>query len=424
MTPEALKGQVDGQMSTLVTTYKQLHQHPELSHHEERTSAFLAGELRKAGYEVTEHVGTYADGSRAWGVVAILRNGPGHTVLVRTDLDGLPVTEATGLDYASHDRAQSSSHEEVGLMHACGHDVHMTVLLGVARALVANRAEWHGTALLIGQPSEEMVDGAKAMLADGLYERFPRPDYILDEHDSNWYPAGHVALKAGPMLAGSTSVNVVFHGIGGHGSAPFLGKDPIVMASEFVVLAQSVVSRQIDAQDPAVLTVGTFHAGTKSNIIPDDAALGLSLRAYSETNRLKLIDGVKKTANGVATAYGVAADRMPEVTVVMSTPPTINDAPLEERMRRVAVRTLTAAKVDEAESVMGSEDVGAFTLDGKIPLSVFWLGAADPDKLAAARKGGAPLPSPHSALFAPVYEPAIRTGVTAMTAMVLDLLSK
>lgn len=422
--PDALKAQVDRQMPELTATYKQLHQHPELSRHEEQTSAFLAGELRKAGYEVTEHIGTYTDGSKAWGIVGILKNGAGPTVLIRTDMDALPVTEGTGLDYASHVRSQNAEGQDVGVMHACGHDIHMTVLLGVARELVANKDKWQGTAMLVGQPSEEMVDGAKAMLADGFYDRFPKPDYVLDQHDSNEYAAGKIAIGPGPMLASATSVKVVFHGIGGHGSAPSSGKDPIVMGAEFVMLAQTVVSRQIAAQDPAVLTIGTFHAGTKNNIIPDDATLGLSMRAYSDDARLKLIDGVKRTANGVAAAYGVAPDRMPEIVIYSSTAATINDAALAERMRKVAVQTLGAANVDPARPIMASEDVAYFSMDGKVPFIVFWLGAADSARLAAAKSGGPLLPSLHSALFAPVYEPAIRTGVTAMTAMALDLMKK
>ena len=421
-TPDGWKDQIARQMPELIATYKQLHQHPELSHHEEKTSAFLAGELRKAGYEVTEHIGKYPDGSKAWGIVGILRNGSGPTVLIRTDMDALPVTEATGIPFASHERSQNAEKQDVGVMHACGHDIHMTVLLGVARELATNKAQWHGTAVLVGQPSEETIDGAKAMLADGFYTRFPKPDYILDEHDSNAYPAGHIAISPGPLLASSTGVNVIFHGIGGHGSVPSAGKDPIVMGAEFVMLAQTIVSRQISAQDPAVLTVGTFQAGTKNNIIPDDATLGLSMRAYSEEVRLKLLDGVKRTANGIAVAYGVAPTRMPEVSVVQSTTPTINDNALAERMRKVAVRTLGLLNVNAAVPIMGSEDVGVFSLDSRIPLAMFWLGAADPAKLAAAEKSGVPLPSPHSSLFAPVYEPAIRTGVLTMTAMAVDLL--
>jgi amidohydrolase len=260
------------------------------------------------------------------------------------------------------------------------------------------------------------------MLSDRLYDRFPKPDYILDEHDTNDYATGHIAISPGPLLASATSVNVVFHGVGAHGSRPASGKDPVVMGAEFVMLAQAIVSRQIATLEPAVLTVGTFHAGTKNNIIPDDAVLGLSMRAYSEEVRQKLLEGVKRTANGVATAYGVAPDRMPEVTVVESTVPTINNAALTERVRKVALQSLGASNVDAAIPIMGSEYVGYFSLDGKIPFVIFWLGAADPKKLATAKKTGVPLPSNHSALFAPVYEPAIRTGVTAMTAMAVDLL--
>ena len=424
---DAAKGiaaQVDRQMPELTATYKQLHQHPELSHFEEKTSAYLAGELRKAGYEVTERVGKYPDGSQAWGVVGVLKNGSGPTVLIRTDMDALPVTEATGLDYASHVRSQNPQKQDVGVMHACGHDLHMTALIGAARELAANKDKWHGTVVLVGQPSEETIDGAVAMLADHFYERFPKPDFILDQHDTNDYATGHIAIGSGPQLASATSVNVVFHGIGAHGSRPAAGKDPVVMGAEFVLLAQTIVSRQIDARDPAVLTIGTFHSGTKNNIIPDEATLGLSMRAYSEAVRQKLLDGVRRTANGVATAYGVSADRMPDVTVAESTVPTVNDAALAERMRKAAEQALGAERVDASTPVMGSEDVGYFSLDGKIPFVFFWLGAADPQKLAEARKTGVALPSNHSALFAPVYEPAIRTGVTAMTAMAMDLLKK
>jgi hippurate hydrolase len=422
--PDALKTQIDRQIPELTTMYRQLHQHPELSHHEENTSAYLAGELRKSGYEVTEHVGKYPDGSQAWGIVGVLKNGVGPAVLIRTDMDALPVTEATGLDYASHVRSQNAEKQDVGVMHACGHDIHMTALLGVAHALVANKDKWHGTVVLVGQPSEETGDGARAMLADGFFDRFPKPDYILAQHDTNDYATGHVAISPGPVLASATSVNVVFHGIGAHGSKPSSGKDPIVMGAEFVMLVQTVVSRQISALEPAVLTVGTFHAGTKNNIIPDDAVLGLTLRAYSEDVRQKLLDGVKRTANGVATAYAVVLDRMPEVTVFESTVPTINDLSLTERVRKAAEQALGAANVDAAKPVMGSEDVDYFSLDGKIPFVFFWLGAADPQKLATSKATGTPLPNIHSALFAPVYEPTIRTGVLAMTAAALALLQR
>lgn len=422
--PAELRQQVEQQLPELNATYRQLHAHPELSHHEEKTSAFLAAQLRQAGYTVTERVGKYADGSQAFGVVGVLKNGDGPTVLIRTDMDGLPVTEATGLDYASHERTLNAEKIDVGIMHACGHDVHMTVLLGVARELAANKSAWRGTVLLVGQPSEETIDGARAMMADGFIARFGRPDFILDCHDTNDYPAGHIAMAAGPMLAGASSVKVVFHGIGGHGSRPAAGKDPVIMGAEFVLLAQTIVSRQIDARQPAVLTIGSFNAGTKNNIIPDDAVLGLSMRAYTEEVQQKLLDGVKRAAAGVATAYGVAPDRMPEVTLYESTLPTVSNAELVARLRPVAERALGAANVDVATPIMGSEDVGYFNPGDKLPFIIFWLGASDEAKLAAAKAAGTTLPSNHSALFAPVYQPTLRTGVTAMTAFALDLLRK
>jgi hippurate hydrolase len=298
----------------------------------------------------------------------------------------------------------------------------MTVFLGMAREMAARKSQWRGTLMLIGQPSEETIDGAKAMLADGLYERFGRPDFVLSEHDSNEVPSGSIALKGGPLLASSTGVYVTMRGIGGHGSSPQSGKDPIVLAAEFVLVAQTIVSRQIDPQQPAVLTVGTIHGGTKNNIIPDEVTMGLTLRAYSSEVRDKIIDDIRRTAKGLAEAYGIPADRMPEVTLGESTPATLNDSALDERLHSVAIAALGPDRVLDGKAVMGSEDVGLFTLDGRIPGVMYWLGAADPAKLAESRKTGIPLPSPHSALFAPVYAPAITTGVTAMTAMALDLL--
>jgi hippurate hydrolase len=307
-------------------------------------------------------------------------------------------------------------------MHACGHDLHMTVFLGVAREMFARKSQWHGTLMLIGQPSEETIDGGKAMLADGLFERFGRPDFVLSEHDSNEVRSGSIALKGGPLLASSTGISVTMRGIGGHGSSPQSGKDPIVLAAEFVLVAQTIVSRQIDPQQPAVLTVGTIHGGTKNNIIPDEVTMGLTLRTYSSEMRDRIIDDIRRTAKGLAEAYGVPADRMPEVILGESTPATLNDVALDDRLHSVATAALGSDYVLDGKAVMGSEDVGLFTLDGKIPGVMYWLGAADPEKLAESRKTGIPLPSPHSALFAPVYAPAISTGVTALTAMALDLL--
>ncbi len=420
--PADLPTSVDKQLPALTETYKHLHRSPELSHHEEKTSAFLAAELRKLGYTVTEHIGKYEDGSQAWGIVAILENGSGPRLLIRTDMDALPVEEKTGLDYASTVRSTNAQGQEVGVMHACGHDLHMTVFLGTARELAERKSQWHGTVMLVGQPSEETVDGAKAMLADNLYRRFGRPDYVLSEHDSNDVAAGSIALKGGPLLASSTGISVTIRGIGGHGSRPEVGKDPIVLAAEFILVAQTIVSRQIDPQQPAVLSVGMIHGGTKNNIIPDQVELGMTLRTYSPALRDTIIADIRRTANGLAESYGIPADRMPIVKVGESTPPTLNDPTLAERLRKAAPAALGADRVQEAAAAMGSEDVGLYTLDGQIPGVMFWLGAADPAKLAESRKAGTALPSLHSALFAPVYTPAIKTGVTAMTAMSLALL--
>lgn len=419
-----LQTSIDAQLPALTETYRHLHENPELSHHEAKTSVYLAGELRKLGYTVTERVGKYPDGAQAYGIVAMLQNGAGPRVMIRTDMDALPVTEKTGLPYASTVRTKDDAGQEVGVMHACGHDIHMTVLLGTARELMEHKAQWHGTVMLIGQPSEEVVDGARAMLADGLYERFGRPDYILAEHDNAVEPVGNVGIRSGPIYASSTSIDVTMRGVGAHGSTPQNSKDPVLMAAEFVVLAQSIVSRQVDARQPAVLTVGTIHGGAKRNIIPDEVTMGLTLRTYSDAVRDQIIAAVRRTADGVATGYGVPEDRMPVVTVSKTefTPVTANDKALTDRMQKVAVGVLGADQVDEPPAIMGSEDEGLYSLGGKIPNCMWGLGAVDANKLAHAKETGIALPGPHSPFFAPVYEPTIRTGVTAMTAMAMNLL--
>ena len=418
----SLSASVQQQLPSLEATYKQLHRSPELSRQEEKTSAFLAGELRKLGYSVTEHVGKYADGSQAFGVVATMQNGAGPRVLIRTDMDALPVDEKTGVDYASTVKTKDAQGQEVSVMHACGHDLHMIVFLGAARELAARKNEWHGTVMLIGQPAEEVVQGAAAMIADHLYDRFGRPDFILSEHDTNDVPASSIAIKGGPLMASATTLNVTMRGIGGHGSRPEAGKDPIVLAAEFVMLAQTIVSRQVDPQSPAVLTIGTIHGGTKNNIIPDEVTMGLSLRTFSPTLRDQIVKEIRRTAKGLAEAYGVPEDRMPIVSMTEGTPVTYNDPALAERVRAAAVRALGENNVEVATSAMASEDVGAFTLDGKIPGVMYALGAAERGKLEASKKSGVPLPSLHSALFAPLHSQAILTGVTSMTAIALDLL--
>src|SRR5580704_18097907 len=401
---------VDKQLPGLLTTYKGIHTAPELSHHEALTSALLADELRKAGYTVTERVGKYPDGSQAYGVVGIMKNGAGPTLLVRTDLDALPVIEDTHLPYASKVRSKNPAGQEVGVMHACGHDIHITTMIGVARNMAALKSQWHGTLMLIGQPSEETIDGAKAMLADHLYERFGKPDLAIALHDAN-FAAGKVSVVSGPALASSTSIDVVMRGVGSHGAAPEAGKDPIVMAVEFIVELQTVVSRSTPPSQPAVVTVGDIHGGTKRNII-------------SEEVRQTIIEGVKRTAKGVAIAAGVPESHMPIVTVLddESTPATINDPTLAARLQKIFVAKLGAENVIEKQAIMGSEDFGIFSLDRSIPAVIFWLGAYDPAKVAESERTGAALPSPHSPFFAPLPEPTIRTGVTAMTDAALALL--
>ena len=412
------------QLPTLLSTYKQLHAHPELSHHEAQTSALLADGLRKAGYTVTDHVGLYPDGSHAFGVVGILKNGPGPTLLVRGDMDALPIIEETGVSYASHVLTKNSSGLEVGVMHACGHDVHTTVLLGTAQTLAANRKAWHGTLMIVGQPSEETIDGAKAMLADHLYDRFGRPDRILGLHDTNTHAAGTVGLTIGPELASSTSIDVLIRGIGGHGSAPNVGRDPIVLAALFITDIQTIVSREEDPRDPSVVTVGTIHGGTKRNIIPDEVKLELTTRAFSDKSRQTVIDGLHQMAAGLATSANLSADKAPTVTVLEaeSTPVTVNDPAQTARVRSILVQTLGEKNVFDDQRIMGSEDVGIFTLNGKIPLTFFWLGAMYPDRFAAAEAAGKPLPGAHTSRFEPDPEPTLATGVKTLTASAISLL--
>jgi len=424
---QSLDSLVSPQLPGLVETYKSIHSHPELSHHEERTAAILAAELRKAGYTVTERIGKYPDGSQAYGVVGILENGPGPRVLIRTDMDALPIVEQTNVSYASHVTSKNAAGQEVGVMHACGHDVHVTTMIGTARALSALRSQWHGTLMLIGQPSEETIDGAKAMLADQLYERFGKPDFAVALHDTNELAAGTVAMVSGAAQAASTSIDVTLRGIGGHGAHPQSAKDPIVMAGEFIVQLQTIVSRQEDPSDPAVVTIGTIHGGTKRNIIPSEVKLEITARTFSDKARQIIIDGIRRTAAGVALSAGVPENLAPIVSVLEneSAPVMYNDPALTARVRAALVTALGAQNVLSSSPVMESEDFGNFGLDGhKIPSLMFGLGAMDAGKLAEARAAGKSLPGPHNALFQPVPEPTLRTGVRAMSSVAIALLQK
>lgn len=415
----------------LVGIYKDLHAHPELSHYEERTSAILAKALRDAGYTVTDHVGVYPDGSRAYGVMGILKNGPGPTLLVRADMDALPIVEETGVPYASHVRTKTKAGIDTGVMHACGHDVHTTVLIGTARAMAASKAaggaKWHGTLMLVGQPSEETIDGAKAMLADRLYERFGRPDAIIGLHDFNTVAAGKVGMLAGPAMASSTSVDVLIQGIGGHGAYPQLGRDPISLAAEFITQIQTIVSREEDPLNPTVVTVGTIHGGTKRNIISDQVKLELTTRAFSEKARQTVLTGLNAMAAGLTVSAGLPPEKAAKVTVLEdeSTPVQFNDPALTAKVRASIVGALGAENVVDVDRTMGSEDVGVFGLADTpkpIPVVYFRLGAMDPVKLAAAQAAGKQLPGMHTSRFEPVPEPTLATGVTAMVAAAKGIL--
>ncbi|HTQ58960.1 MAG TPA: amidohydrolase [Candidatus Solibacter sp.] len=422
-----LDRRIDREADSLLATYKHIHEYPELSTQEKETSALIAADLRKLGYEVTDHFGQYDDPSlTSYGVVAVLKNGPGPVVYVRTELDALPIVENTGLPYASHVKVKRGDGSDVGVMHACGHDLHMTVFLGTANMLAQLKDHWSGTVVMIGQPAEETVGGAQAMIRAGLFTKFPKPDYVLALHDTSAVPAGKVSWHAGPLLAGADSVDIVVRGYGGHGAAPQATKDPIVIASEIVVMLQTIVSREMDPQLPTVVTVGSFHAGTKHNIIPDEAHLQLTVRTMNPQQREKVLAAITRITNGVAAAAGVPADRAPIITVAEDhVPATINDPELSRRVGVSLERALGKDNVLAGEPIMASEDFSLFALaDPKPPICMFWLGAADPEKLKAAMEKGTRLPGPHSSEFAPVPGPAIHTGVKAMTSAVLDLLKK
>jgi amidohydrolase len=421
-----LDQKIDSNIADWVGTYKHLHSNPELSTQEKETSALVASTLKKLGYEVTDHFGQYEDPKLvAYGVVAVLKNGPGPTVYVRTEMDALPVRENTGLPYASKVTVKRAT-DEVGAMHACGHDLHMTVFLGTAKMLVEEKSQWSGTVVLIGQPAEETVGGAAAMLHAGLFQKFPKPDYVVAFHDHYAIPAGQVAWHEGPMLAGADSVDITIRGFGGHGAAPQTTKDPIVIASELVVFLQTIVSREEDPLQPTVVTVGSFHAGTKHNIIPDEAHLQLTVRTMTPEQRAKTLAAITQAANGIAAAAGVPADHAPIITFSKDgVPATINDPALTRRMATAMERELGKQNVIPGQPVMASEDFSLYALsDPKPPISIFWLGAVDPAKIKDAQERGTRLPSLHSSEFAPLPEPAIRTGVRAMTSAVMDLLKK
>ena len=399
----------------LVTLYKDLHAHPELGFQEVRSAGILAAEARAAGFEVTEKVGRT-------GVVAVLKNGKGPTVLIRADMDALPVKEATGLPYASTATGHYDGGEDTPVMHACGHDIHMAVWVGTARWLAENRGRWRGTVVMIGQPSEEISQGAKAMIDDGLFTRFPKPDFALALHDDSRIPAGTVSVPPHRALSTASFMDISVKGIGGHGAYPATTKDPVVLASRIVSALQTLVSRENDPFQPAVVTVGSIHGGTKHNIIPDEVKLQLTIRSYDTAQQQRLLDGIMRVAKGEAIAAGIPESLMPTFTMGAAAPPTLNDMPLAARLQARFETLLGKARVANLDPSMASEDYNMFGTAAGIPSVIYWLGGVPQAKWDAAQNGGPAIPSLHNSGWAPDPAPTIATGVETMTAAAVMLM--
>jgi hippurate hydrolase len=408
----SLAKEVEGVYPDSHALYLDLHQNPELSSHEVQTAAKLAGRLRNLGYDVTEHVG-------GTGIVAILKNGPGPTVMLRTELDALPVEEKTGLAYASKVHTTDDAGREVPVMHACGHDLHMASLLGTAAIMAHSKATWHGTLMLIGQPAEETISGAKAMIADGLFTRFPKPDVAVALHVGNEPAAGQVGVGSGYRRSSADSVRITIYGKGGHGAAPENTIDPVVIAARTVLTLQTIVSREVKPGEPAVVTVGYIRAGTKNNIIPDQAELGLTVRSYNPEIRKQLLGAIARIAKAEADAAGV--EKEPLLDHDESTDAVYNDPALAQRLTETLASALGKNNVVATGPLMVSEDFAYFT-EQNIPSFYFDLGGADPQKYEQAKATGVALPFNHSPFFAPDVDPALHTGITAEVAVLRGLL--
>ncbi len=407
---------LDKEIQDLVALYQHLHANPELSLAETKTATKLAGEMRELGYDVTEKVGGN-------GVVAVLKNGPGPVVLIRTDLDGLPIVEQTGLPYASKVKVRDKAGNEVGTMHACGHDVHMTCWVGTARVLASMKDNWAGTVVFIGQPAEEVIAGARMMLEDGLYKRFPKPDYALALHSDPLNPVGVVSFTEGLALAASDTIDIVVKGKGGHGAAPHMTVDPIVLAARIILDLQTIVSREVSPLDPCVITVGSIHGGTKHNIIPNEVRLQLTVR----TTKTEVRDHVLKAIDRMVKAAAVSA-RAPEpemrVNLEQYTPPTFNDVALAQKCAGVFRAVLGEENVKTRQPVMGAEDFGRYS-EGKTPIFMYFLGTVSKEKYAASLKpGGVPLPGMHTDSYSPLPEPSIRIGIRTMSLAAMNLMPK
>ena len=402
---------VESALPQLLDDYRWLHTHPEISFKEEETARFIAKQWREAGFTVTEKVGGH-------GVVAILKNGAGPTVMLRTDLDGLPVTEQTGLPFASKQTVLTEAGTNSGVMHACGHDMHMSCVTGAARYLASHQSEWHGTLMLIGQPAEERGSGAKAMLEDGLFKRFTKPDYAVALHCESFTPTGKIALRAGYSLANVDAVDIEVRGRGGHGAAPDTTVDPIVQAAELVLSLQTIVSREMKPIEPAVVTVGSIHGGTKHNIIGDSCHLQVTVRSYTQPVREKLLASIRRRTIAIAQAYGAPE---PTVSVSEGTPALENHKALTERLTKTFQSAIGEENVLDMEPVMGGEDFSQYGLAG-VPIVMYRLGVVNQKRLDRYKELGQIPPSLHSPFFYPDAEESLPTGVKTFIAAALDLL--
>lgn len=410
---------IDKEYNSLESLYKHLHAHPELSLHEKQTSELLAQALTKTGCQVSTGIGGH-------GIVGVMKNGPGPVVMIRTDMDALPLKENTGVDYASSQVAQLGSGKESSLMHACGHDMHMAVWTGVARVLSQLKKEWSGTVVFVGQPAEEKGVGALSMLADGLFTKFPRPDYALALHVNSALESGKVGICSGYVLANIDAVDILVKGKGGHGSVPQLTIDPIVLASKMILGFQTIVSREIAPQVPALITVGSIHGGTNDNIIPDEVKLELSIRSFDDHVQRDLIEKIRRTCEGIAYSSGVEKQNYPVVTVRKEhTPAVYNDPALSKQIAENFTKLLGADKMVSLSPEMFGEDFGWYGREKPaIPTLIYSLGSVNPDKMADAKKNNRIIPSTHSSSYLPDLAPSLRTGVLSMSSAVLSLLGK
>ena len=402
---------IDAYYPDLQTLYQDIHRNPELAFQEVQTAATLAARLKALGYEVTTGVGRT-------GVVGLLRNGAGPTVMLRTELDALPVAEKTGVAFASTVITKNLAGATVPVMHACGHDLHMTAWSGTAKWMVDHRQQWHGTLMLVGQPAEESNGGAAAMLKDGLFERFPKPDFVIGIHDDDTMPAGTIGFHPGPFRAMSISPTVTMYGRGGHGAMPYNTVDPVVMAARTVMALQTVVSRENNPMDPVVVTIGSIHGGTQANVIPDEVKLELNIRTYTDEVQKRVLAAVARIVRAEASASG--APREPSITMPESGHVVVNDPALTRRVAAALQKAMGTQQVIEMPAKMTSEDFAEYGRAG-IPALLLHIGAVNPAKLAEARRTGVPVPAPHSPEWLPDLEPTLKAAIRAETVALLDL---